>query len=75
MTEKPVTPREGQTADRRKGVDRRKEDLLRPGQPERRRSVESRKPEVRVIEVSESDWARLDSAAQPTSPPLPPARK
>jgi hypothetical protein len=71
MTGKPAIPRVGQAADRRAGVDRRKEDLPRPGLPERRRSVESRKPDVREIEMSNSDWARLDSAA----PPPPPKKK
>ena len=68
MTGKPAIQRAGKAADRRAGVDRRKEDLPRPGQPERRRSVESRKPDVREIEMSSSDWARLDGVAPPKPP-------
>ena len=50
-----VTPRN----DRRSGADRRKVDTPRKGLPERRRSVESRQPDVVEIEMSSSEWGAL----------------
>ena len=45
--------------ERRSGVDRRDVDNGPPGKHERRRGVESRKPEVTEIEMSDSEWTRL----------------
>jgi hypothetical protein len=49
-------PREG---DRRSGVDRRKVDAGPPTRHERRRNLESRKPDVVEIEMSNSEWGAL----------------
>ncbi|HKX43417.1 MAG TPA: hypothetical protein VJO99_19815 [Burkholderiaceae bacterium] len=46
-------------AERRCGDDRRKVDKGPPGKHERRRGVESRKPEVTELEMSDSEWTRL----------------
>ena len=48
-----------QGEDRRKGGDRRKIDKGPPGRRDRRVNPEPRKPEVDELEVSVSDWARL----------------
>ena len=51
-------------ADRRAGKDRRKVDIARKGQPERRRSVESRQPDVVEIDMSTTEWGALQDAPQ-----------
>lgn len=56
-------------ADRRSGKDRRRVDLRLPGEHERRRSVEPRKPEVRELDLSESQWADLQAQATPKAVP------
>lgn len=61
---KPVPP----AAERRSGKDRRRVDLRLPGEPERRRSVEPRQPEVRELDLSESQWAELQAQAAPRKP-------
>jgi len=59
---KPVQP----AADRRTGIDRRHVEGKPPGKHDRRRGIESRKPEVIELEMSNSEWAALsDSAAVP----------
>jgi len=61
MTKKAVP--EGKTGggDRRSGVDRRKVDIGPPaGKPERRRSVEARKPEVVELDMTNSEWTALE---------------
>lgn len=45
--------------ERRSGQDRRKRDQPPPSGVERRRSIEARKPEVKEVELSETDWSRL----------------
>ena len=45
--------------DRRSGLDRRQRDEPPPAGIERRRSIEARKPEVREVELSDTDWGRL----------------
>jgi hypothetical protein len=48
--------------DRRQGGDRRKVDKgPPPGRRERRVSTEPRQPDVEELDVSLSDWARLQS--------------
>jgi len=42
--------------ERRKGKDRRQEDLNSPLQKERRRRVELRKPAVDDVAISEDEW-------------------
>jgi hypothetical protein len=55
-----MTARKTPAADRRKGADRRKVDKgPPPGRRDRRISTEPRKPEVQELDVSTSDWARL----------------
>lgn len=43
--------------DRRTGQDRRQADLPLANNKERRRSVESRKPEIVEISISDDEWA------------------
>ncbi len=52
-------------ADRRSGVDRRKVDVARPGKPERRRNLESRKPDVVEREMTNSEWGALTHEPPP----------
>ena len=61
--------------DRRSGVDRRKEDKGPPGKVERRRSIESRKPDISEIHMTSSEWGALTQepvapaeSAQPSGP-------
>lgn len=61
-------------AERRSGKDRRRVDLRLPGEHERRRSVEPRKPEVRELELSESQWAGLQARGAPQAVPKKRAR-
>ena len=46
--------------DRRSGVDRRRADVDLAGKHERRRGVESRKPEVVELDMSNSEWTALN---------------
>jgi hypothetical protein len=68
MTRKPATPSPEPRADRRSGSDRRRVDNLPPGQRDRRRSIDARKPEVIELEMSNSEWSALQ-------PELPTPRK
>jgi hypothetical protein len=45
--------------ERRKGPDRRQADQGPPGKHDRRLALESRQPEVRVLELANSDWIAL----------------
>lgn len=67
MTKKAGPRDEPKQGDRRSGVARRKVDLLRPGKRDRRRNLESRKPDVVELDMSGSEWAALDDDA-PTPP-------
>lgn len=42
--------------ERRSGKDRRQDDGELPGGKERRRQVESRKPEIVEVELNEAEW-------------------
>ncbi|MFB0934478.1 MAG: hypothetical protein QMB52_01795 [Propionivibrio sp.] len=42
--------------ERRSGKDRRQDDGDLPGGKERRRQVESRKPEIVEVELNEAEW-------------------
>ena len=53
--------------ERRSGLDRRRTDASPPGNYDRRRGVESRKPEVVELEISTSDWAQLADLVAPAS--------
>jgi hypothetical protein len=55
-------------AERRSGGDRRHVDGGPPGKHDRRRGLESRKPEVVELDMSDSDWIAL------TQIPVTPAR-
>ena len=59
MTGKKVTGSTAPRHDRRSGADRRKVDIPRKGEPERRRNVESRQPDVVEIDMSRSEWGAL----------------
>lgn len=61
---KPLLP----AAERRSGADRRHVDGQPPGKHERRRGVESRKPEVIELEMSNSEWAALSESAVEPAP-------
>ena len=63
---KPGPKDKKQTTERRTGADRRKTDSAIPAKYERRRGIESRKPEVSEVEMSNSDWIALvgDSPAE-----------
>ncbi|WP_082549244.1 hypothetical protein [Rhizobacter sp. Root404] len=61
---KPIVP----PADRRAGVDRRRADGPPPGKHERRRGIESRKPEVIELDMSNSEWAALSDGATAPAP-------
>jgi hypothetical protein len=61
-----MSARKSPPADRRKGADRRKADKgPPPGRRDRRVSAEPRKPEVQELDVSSSDWARLQEEMAP----------
>lgn len=65
-------PREG---DRRSGADRRKEDKGPPGKRDRRRSIESRRPDIAEIQMTSSEWGALSQEpAAPVPPKLPATR-
>lgn len=57
--------------DRRSGVDRRQKDLGPPRGIERRKGIEPRKPEVTEIEITPSEWGRLQEALEPLVPTPP----
>jgi hypothetical protein len=65
MTEKPASPRRSRTTERRSGTDRRVADNLPPGKADRRRSVDSRKPEVVELDMSNSEWTALSQLPEP----------
>lgn len=62
-------------SERRAGKDRRRVDLRLPGEPERRRHVEPRKPEVQELELTESQWAELQAQLAPAKSVEPNKRK
>lgn len=69
MTKKAVPERKTVGSDRRSGEDRRKADIGPPaGKPERRRSVEARKPEVVELDMTNSEWTALESEPLQTRP-------
>jgi hypothetical protein len=45
--------------ERRSGKDRRANDLVPPKGIERRRTIEPRKPDVVELDLSESEWGKL----------------
>ncbi len=66
MDSKPKTdPPQPGPSDRRSGVDRRKADVEYPGK-DRRRGLESRKPEVVELDMSNSEWTALNQ--DPSTP-------
>lgn len=65
MNDPASRPRKPSTIERRLGTDRRKVDLPRPGKAERRRSVDSRKPEVVELDMSSSEWTALTQLPEP----------
>lgn len=67
MTGKAGSKRKATEGDRRTGADRRKLDTTPPGKVERRRSVESRQPDVVEIEMSPSEWRALKQELMPPS--------
>ena len=69
MTKKAVPEGKSGGGDRRSGLDRRKVDLGPPaGKPERRRSVEARKPEVVELDMTNSEWTALEGGTQRADP-------
>jgi hypothetical protein len=67
MTKKIDLAEKHRYRERRAGEDRRKFDKGPPGNHERRRSMEPRKPEVVELEMTDSEWAALNGKP----PPLP----
>lgn len=53
-------------ADRRSGEDRRVVEGEPPGKVERRRGIESRRPEVIELEMTPSEWGALSEEPGPT---------
>ncbi len=54
--------------ERRGGADRRKRDVGPPkGWTERRRTVERRIPEIELVEISDTDWAKYFAGAKPVA--------
>ena len=66
MKDKTETTKAQRVGDRRSGVDRRKVDVGPPGIVDRRRSVESRKPDVIEIDMTNSEWGALQKPSPPT---------
>jgi hypothetical protein len=62
--------------ERRSGADRRQLEKGPPGRSERRKGLGPRKPEVSVLELTESEWASLtqEPEAPAASHPGPPKR-
>jgi hypothetical protein len=56
----PVASAAPATAERRSGKDRRVVDIPPPKGRERRRTAEPRKPEVTEIDMTQSQWGRLN---------------
>lgn len=54
--------------ERRSGADRRKVDKGPPGGRERRVTIEPRKPDVREVELTPSEWAALTAPPSPAAP-------
>lgn len=65
MTDRAGVDRKAVPADRRTGKDRRKRDLGPPGKLERRRTVESRQPDVSEIDMSPAEWNALEHLPVP----------
>jgi len=65
QTAAPAAAPAGAPVDRRSGRDRRVADKGAPSGRDRRVGVEPRKPEVREIELTPSEWGELDAAAPP----------
>jgi hypothetical protein len=61
--------------ERRCGHDRRGADKGPPGQHERRRHVEPRRPEVAEIDMSHSEWGALSEGLPRPPPSTAPAKK
>jgi hypothetical protein len=57
----PVASAAPATVERRSGKDRRVVDIPPPKGRERRRTAEPRKPEVTEIDMTQSQWGRLNS--------------
>ncbi len=53
--------RDERQIERRSGKDRRQKDVGGPNGRERRKSMEPRKPEVVELDLSESEWAKLEA--------------
>ncbi|MEP7297493.1 MAG: hypothetical protein ABI702_15010 [Burkholderiales bacterium] len=64
----PLHERRDRAVNRRSGVDRRKADAKPPGLHDRRTTLESRKPEVAEIAMSDSEWAALSGEPSPQQP-------
>jgi hypothetical protein len=64
----PLRERRDRAVDRRRGGDRRKADAKPPGVHERRTTLESRKPEVAEIAMSDSEWSALGGGTPPKKP-------
>jgi hypothetical protein len=56
----PIDPSQPVPNNRRSGADRRRVESGPPGRHERRRDIESRKPEVVELDMSESEWTALN---------------
>jgi len=65
--DKPRTNKPSPASDRRLGADRRHVDGNPPTKHDRRRGLESRKPEVVELDMTDSEWGAL--AQEP--PPVP----
>lgn len=61
VAKKPAAPVAKGTVERRSGKDRRTADLPVPKGRERRRTAEPRKPEVTEIDMTPSQWGRLNN--------------
>ncbi|HEY6135761.1 MAG TPA: hypothetical protein VIW70_17435 [Rubrivivax sp.] len=60
-----TAPQKPRTAERRQGLDRRRNEGKPPLGWERRRSVEPRKPEVAELDLTESQWGALQGEPLP----------
>lgn len=65
MKDKTATSRRPRTTERRSGTDRRVADSLPAGKVDRRRSVDSRKPEVVELDMTNSEWSALSQLPVP----------
>ena len=66
MTAPASPPRKPSPTERRVGSDRRKVDMLPPSKVDRRRSVDSRKPDVVELDMSNSEWSALTQVPEPS---------